>query len=113
MLVTLIPSWFAAIMYTSCWANLILATPATENLHKSEQIAFCVIIFVLNVGNIHPVMAMSAEFVVSHLLYETRDAFDKFKGMIKIRNKSRNIEQSEQNSEASRLNVRSDVFMLR
>ena len=100
-------------MYTACWSHLILTTSSTENLLKPEKIAFCVIIFVINVVNIYPAMAMSAEFVVSHLMYETRDAFDKFRGMIKLRNKSWNTEQSEQNSEVSCLNIRDDVFVLR
>lgn len=109
---TFILSLFSAGLYASCWSTVLLAA-STENLPKYENIAFGVVLFLMYAINIYPPMAASADFVVSHLVYETRDAFDKFKEMIKLRNKACGIDKSRRNSSLLNFCMKSHDLIVR
>ena len=112
LFVTFIISLLAAGLYTSCWSTVLTAA-STEYLPKYEHVAFCVVLFVLYVINIYPPSAAAADFVVSHLVYETRDGFDKFKCMIKLRNKACEIDKSRGNSRHLYLGMENHALVVR
>ena len=99
-------------MYASCWSAIILGNYSDE-ASLMEKILFCVSITINYGACVYPIMGVSADFVVSHLVNETKDAFDKFKLMIKSRNKVHGYGRYERNLNHSNKDAKHIFSILR
>ena len=87
---------FGPAIFTVCFYNIFVN--GNFNLSTVHKISFCLSTFIFNISWIYPPMAISADFIVCHLLKETKHAFDKFKIMMKQGNKLHVNEESKQKS---------------
>ena len=79
-------------MYASCWSAVILENYSDSGklIHKlllTEKVLFCFFITIFYGSVVYPPMSISTDFVVCHLVNETKESFDKYKLTIKSRNK--------------------------
>ena len=70
--------------YCTSWITIFFSGP-TDNLSKVEKIAFCIDNVIINGLLIYPPMSHAAESCVSHLMFELKDSFIKFKDILKYK----------------------------
>ena len=89
---------FSVIMITVCWSTVFNSSELTEGISNAEKILFGLAQFINAACYIYPPGSYSADLVVSCLVYETKEAFDKFELLVKSWNAAKNEKNCDQNA---------------
>ena len=111
-LVCAIPA-FASGMLAVFWYHALLNETPAQDISKWEKVAFCFANPIFNIFLMYPPMAVSADFIVCHLLKETKGAFDHFTQMMKPRNESHVKANGNQISHLSEQDLKSNHNSIR
>ena len=75
-------------VYVLCWSTMF---NDSENVSKVDKILFCLVQILLGASYIYPAVAYSADMLVTTLVYDTKDAFDKLKILMEYWNTTKKV----------------------
>ena len=86
------------VMITVCWSTVFNSSELTEGISNAEKILFGLAQFINAACYIYPPVSYSADLVVSCVVYETKEAFDKFELLVRSWHTAKKGKNCDQNA---------------
>ena len=88
----------SVVMITICWSTIFNSSELTKDISNAEKTLFGLAQFINAACYIYPPVSYSADLVVSCLVYETKEAFDKFELLVRSWNTAKKGKNCDHNT---------------